>query len=739
MAKNIVLLSDGTGNSAGKLQKTNVWRLYDALQLPHPDSPTPPVQIAHYDDGVGSSSFKPYAIAGGALGLGLKRNVIDLYMFLCRNYEERDRIYAFGFSRGAFTIRVLVGLINNRGLVQANSEGELRKLAEDAFRTYRERYVTATWIQRPARALRNKVLRVKRPPKSFVPNISFLGLWDTVAAYGLPFDELTRAWNFIFPLSVPDRNLCDNVERACHVLSLDDDRLTFHPVLWNEAHLPDRKHVDEERLTQVWFSGVHSNVGGGYPDDGLANCSLHWMMRQAEKRGLLYNAGAIDRIGAASDMYGRIYDPRRGIGGIYRYQPRKVERLTHDVNPNNKNDIVTVNRPKIHESVFHRIAQGTDRYAPIGLPPQYAVVTATGDIQDVPAATLPTSVRESAQDAVGRANRQERVWNLVWWKRVFYFVSVFAALFLLLFPFAYPPLATCTESLCSIAPLITSLAWILPDLTKPWLSAYATHPTPFLIAVVLLWILLYIGGVLKAKINDGMRAVWTSPPSANAREPDDTIYRVRSSAGYKAIWGHLRAHVLPVIVAIPAVWIIIALASDAVFSFLDARGKFCSPTPSGQLAKNTLAGARFDPRDVCWASRVELQEGVRYRVTLSIDDPGNWRDGDITTNVAGFGFRQMTMPMYWSLPLRRFWSEPWYRPIARIGAAGQDEYPLRPGDILVENRDTKLVTEITARRTGELFVFVNDAVLGLRKSAQHFYKNNHGSATVTVSPVSRAD
>src|SRR4051794_8501511 len=106
MPKNIVLLSDGTGNSAGRLLKTNVWRVYEALRLENPAE-----QVACYDDGVGTSTFKPWALLGGAFGVGFKRNLLRLYRFLCEHYEPGDRIYAFGFSRGAFTIRVLVGMI----------------------------------------------------------------------------------------------------------------------------------------------------------------------------------------------------------------------------------------------------------------------------------------------------------------------------------------------------------------------------------------------------------------------------------------------------------------------------------------------------------------------------------------------------------------------------------------------------------------------------------------------------
>src|SRR5450631_1795243 len=105
MGRNIILLSDGTGNSAGKIFRTNVWRFYKALDLSSGD------QIAYYDDGVGSSNFKLLALLGGAFGWGLKRNILDLYVFLCRNYLPGDRIFCVGFSRGAFTIRLLAGLI----------------------------------------------------------------------------------------------------------------------------------------------------------------------------------------------------------------------------------------------------------------------------------------------------------------------------------------------------------------------------------------------------------------------------------------------------------------------------------------------------------------------------------------------------------------------------------------------------------------------------------------------------
>jgi uncharacterized protein (DUF2235 family) len=318
MPKNLVLFSDGTGNSAAKLSKTNVWRVYQAVDLRDPQKPEIPRQFAFYDDGVGTSTFKPLALLGGAFGVGLARNVLDLYVFLCRVYEPGDRIYAFGFSRGAFTIRVLVGLVTCEGLLRyGGSEEELRRLSRDAYRTYRaKRFTSANPLVSALRRARDAGLgwwnrmrgrktyaQAKADPHMSVNEvpIEFLGLWDTVDAYGLPVDELTRAIDhFVWPLTMRDYKLSPMVRRACHALALDDERNTFHPRLWNEVPVDGApgtgvvdanrhtRHIRDERISQVWFAGVHSNVGGGYPNDGLSYVSLQWMMREAEHQGLRF-------------------------------------------------------------------------------------------------------------------------------------------------------------------------------------------------------------------------------------------------------------------------------------------------------------------------------------------------------------------------------------------------------------------------------------------------------------------
>jgi uncharacterized protein (DUF2235 family) len=741
MAKNIVLLSDGTGNSAGKLFKTNVWRLYQALDLSQAGPDGKPTQIAYYDDGVGSSSFKLLAVIGGAFGYGLKRNVIDLYTYLCRNYEAGDRIYGFGFSRGAFTIRVLTGLIHSQGLVKADSEAALRQIATRAFRDYRRTYRTATRLEAPARLARdiaNKMMpfrKAEATEKIPAPDIQFLGLWDTVAAYGLPFDELTRAWNWFFPLSVPDRDPCPNILRACHALALDDERNTFHPVLWNEFNLPQHntgaKHIKDERICQVWFTGMHAGVGGGYPDDALANVSLEWMMGEAAREGVVLRKDALEEAAEASDPHGRRYDSRAGIGGAYRYLPRKLAALTRDVD-DEKNQVI-IRRPKIHESVFRRIADGADAYAPIGLPDHYAVVDGSGAIVELPEQGRAAGAIENRKQAGERAALQEKVWDLVWWRRVVYFSSVFVAILIVLFPLLWPALDACQSRLCGISWVVGAVGAVLPGVASPWLEAWETRPTQLVRLVVAFTVLLFLSGWLRTRILDEMHSIWMRG-GALAPDPRGWLYRLRTNAVYVWLWKRLKWFVLPAIAGTASVFLVMAAGSKGVFDLMSSAGYVCSATPDDQRVADRLDDPRtFTPYSVCWASGVVLTEDVTYRVTITIDHPPSWGDTEAETGVGGY---RSSRTHYGRLPFRRYLGQAWYKPIARIGERGGDEYVLEPADILNKSRAaTTLVSNIKARRSGELFLFVNDAVWPVPSHWQIFYGDNWGSASVEVRPA----
>ena len=560
--KRIILLSDGTGNSAGKVWRTNVWRVFESLDL------TSSRQIAFYDDGVGTSSFKPFAILGGAFGFGLKRNVLDIYKFACRNYcshldyleieaararsENRaeyygpwqsDDIFGFGFSRGAFTMRVVNGLICEQGLVRYRTEEELSDKATAAYRQHRaEAFRSKFQVEWVFRKIRNLFVpashdRNERP----VDHVAFLGLWDTVAAYGLPIDEMTRGVSrYLWPLEFPDRQLNPKVRRACHALALDDERTTFHPLLWDENPEPKvegTRPITSERISQVWFAGVHSNVGGGYPDDSLAHVSLTWILSEARQRGVTLKAApgadpdAFTRVCSTQDKDGRIYDSRNGLGGYYRYGPRSVAALSNSRYSDDLRDCVYVERPKIHQSVFERISVDAHLYAPVSLPAVYDVLTYDERIvsPDELRGESPEAAHrfESGKSARGRDETQEKiVGSSIWRRRIIYFLTVIASIYLLTYPIGsqLPPSAEYMTRLRPLSDVIRIVGIALPGAASRWINAYARDPLHFVLSAGLVALLLWLSAGLKQRITDQMRAAWRTSLSnydvhATEREP----------------------------------------------------------------------------------------------------------------------------------------------------------------------------------------------------------------------------
>ena len=579
MAKNVVLLSDGTGNAASKVWRTNVWRVFESIDIKGTD------QVVQYDDGVGSSSFKPAAILGGVFGWGLKRNVLDLYKFACRNYHDADdEIFAFGFSRGAFTIRVVIGLILNQGLVRYQTEAELDNGARAAYRAYRqEKFHSVFRIEELFRRLRNLFIRhhYNRSHNVQVKRIRFLGLWDTVAAYGLPIDEMAIGISrWIWPLELPDRVLDRRVERACHALSLDDERTTFHPVLWDEEKekpAPIRsdgnRYTADERISQVWFAGMHANVGGGYPDNSLAHVPLCWIMEEAQDCDLRFKSiptadpDALIHAESMRDKEGRLYDSRSGLGGYYRYGPRKVYDLCHKRVPGRPQDKVTIAKPKIHESALKRMQNGVHLYAPIGLPPEYEMVTEAREI-----VSPQHNPFETPQQAKARSAIQERVWNLVWQRRVVYFLTVFVSLYLAIYPLTRKIDNSLVYSTHArpISDLIGIASSFLPQQAfAVWIKAYEASPVRFASVVFAIGLLILWSSRLGARITDEMRSIWRAG-SATATFPNDAIYRTRTSAGYQWLLKNLKYRAAPLFFAVFFIYAGFTLMSHIAFNFADS-------------------------------------------------------------------------------------------------------------------------------------------------------------------------
>lgn len=385
MSKNIVICSDGTGNRGGKTRGTNVWRIFNAVDR-HSDSLK---QITHYDDGVGTQDLLWLRLLGGAFGWGLSRNIRSAYAFLAMNYELGDRIFLFGFSRGAYTVRSLAGMISRCGLLKReeviNAGRQRKKVLKRILKAYRSAKTVNT-SQKQTDTEKAKCVREALEIGDLcfhsdpVP-IHFIGVWDTVDAVGMPFDEIKvvdticrrvckrRLWGF------HDRRLGRHVHHAYQALALDDERRTFHPLIWEHPNTcPEQWRNDvgpdpagncvengpkEPIIEQVWFAGVHSNVGGGYPKDSMSLVSLDWMMGKAEACGLRFADGVREEFQRNADVHGRLYDSRAGLGAFYRYAPRNLYQKPENSLPDNQ-----PLTPAIHGSVFERIQRGTDYYAP---------------------------------------------------------------------------------------------------------------------------------------------------------------------------------------------------------------------------------------------------------------------------------------------------------------------------------------------------------------------------------------
>ncbi|MCP8898141.1 DUF2235 domain-containing protein [Gilvimarinus xylanilyticus] len=263
---NIVICADGTWNrpeeDIARDFPTNV------LQLARAITPAFQGQRQHvfYDWGLGSYHN---SLSAGATGCGIHKNIMDGYRYIVQNYGAGDKIFLFGFSRGAYTVRALSGLINNCGIVRRPHANLIAK----TWQIYKSPADKNHPDGNAARAFRQAYSHRSR-------RVEFIGVWDTVGALGIPFSlmGLLEQHDEFY-----DTKMGPNVRVARHALAIDEQRQDFEPTVW----LP-RPEVD---LKQVWFTGSHADVGGSYPPDaktGLraSDTPLHWLLEQAHTAGL---------------------------------------------------------------------------------------------------------------------------------------------------------------------------------------------------------------------------------------------------------------------------------------------------------------------------------------------------------------------------------------------------------------------------------------------------------------------
>ena len=288
--KNIVICCDGTSNDFSD-HNTNVVKLFAALEK------NSERQVIYYDPGVGTPSsydaFSPITrklklFIGLCFGYGLSDKIMEAYKFLMETFEEDDQLYFFGFSRGAYAVRALAGLIDTCGLLHANSEN----LVPEAMRIYHNR---------------KNVDLAKQFKETFSREcpIHFLGLWDTVSSVG-------RVWN---PVTLQGTFNNGTVKNIRHAISIDERRAFFRQNLWGT------KYEKTQDIKQVWFAGVHCDVGGSYFEDfsNLSNIALEWMMVEAKGKGLVFDPAREEAVRKLINKFPKPFmqAPNRSLKGIW--------------------------------------------------------------------------------------------------------------------------------------------------------------------------------------------------------------------------------------------------------------------------------------------------------------------------------------------------------------------------------------------------------------------------------------
>lgn len=293
--RNLIVGLDGTFNEpnqldSGKVAPTNVAKLISLLKRG---------QRIHYEEGVGTGMWEQ--VRGGIIGYGLDERILGAYRFLCQRFADSDwkrnenKIFLFGFSRGAYTARRISGLISHSGIPFDVDDTEL------GFELYKGRDLESA-------------AKLKKQRRFFDFPVEMVGVWDTVKATN---DADYR-----------DYELSDNVVAGYHAMAIDEKRRVFPVLRWNT----------DPRVTQIWFAGVHADVGGGYDDVGLSDITLEWMVWRGVDHGLDFSETKFRKLDPKPD--GRRHESYKGIWRVFGEEARTVK--TTD---------------PIHESVRKRIEQ----------------------------------------------------------------------------------------------------------------------------------------------------------------------------------------------------------------------------------------------------------------------------------------------------------------------------------------------------------------------------------------------
>jgi uncharacterized protein (DUF2235 family) len=361
MPKNIIICCDGTGNEFGR-SNSNVVKLYSVLQRDD-------AQIAYYHPGVGTMGARNALsqigklwtkLIGLAFGYGISDNVADAYQFLMRNYQPGDQVFVFGFSRGAYTARALCGVLRGAGLLTVGNEG----LIPYALRMLKSKHLDFEVMGRFKYTFSRPCI------------VHFVGVWDTVSSVGWVYNAVR------FPFTNAGKNPEMKIIR--HAISIDERRAFFRQNLFGDPH------DSTQDVKEVWFAGVHSDVGGSYAEaeSQLSKVALRWMLCEAEGAGLRIDQqkkqnifGADPRYVAPDRLTANQHESLKGAWWIAELWP-KIAHVKGADGSWKRHVRLNLGRRRwiapnsvVHDSVQQRLASPTLKYRPPNLPQQVAIAT----------------------------------------------------------------------------------------------------------------------------------------------------------------------------------------------------------------------------------------------------------------------------------------------------------------------------------------------------------------------------
>ncbi len=400
MGKNIVICCDGTGNQYGD-SNTNVVKLYRTLLLD--DSS---MQVAYYHPGVGtqgspsahgkiSETFSKWM--GLGFGAGLLGYVGDAYRFLMNTYEDGDRVYLFGFSRGAYTVRAISGMVHMFGLLRAGNDGLIP-------------YIIKMFARRTRKAAGMEdhfgVASGFKQTYSRTIEIHMVGVWDTVSSVGLIWDPLKLPYTATNPI----------MKNGRHAVSIDERRCFFRNNLWGPVQ-------PGQTIKQIWFPGVHSDVGGSYlpSESGLSQGALQWMLCEAVSLGLLVDPVRADRELARLPPVLPVKEPpiaptvvpsagclHKSLHGFGWWFMEFIPRRTYDATTKTKSWVIPRGRRRsipagsmFHQSLWEKLQPGVDpNYKPTNLPEGWEDCLVAAEACAFP--PLPLGYRGGSADGEGQ-------------------------------------------------------------------------------------------------------------------------------------------------------------------------------------------------------------------------------------------------------------------------------------------------------------------------------------------------